>query len=211
MIKLSGVLLFLVCLATASDTPPGGKFNGCPVKGNVGDLTLNGLKNRTSQVSSPDTMTIDDILALPTPTVKTKIPRSKWSASNKQIVAGPEKKGVELEGFLDYVRHQGPEQCNCSDPDQTDFHIWVCPAPNSRKKSCVVVEATPRWQDVNDSWDATSFNALAHAKTHVRITGWLMYDQDHGSEVGKSRATLWEIHPITKIEMEKNGHFEEIQ
>ena len=97
MRRLAGVLLFLLCLATASDTPPGGKFHGWPVNGNVGDLTLNGLKNRTVQVDSPaeDVASIDDILALDTPSVTTRIARSKWSAKNKQIVAGPEKEGVQ--------------------------------------------------------------------------------------------------------------------
>jgi hypothetical protein len=89
-----------------------------------------------------------------------------------------------------------------------EFELSV---PNSRKKSCVVVEATPRWQEANDSWDQTHFDDLALHKTPVRITGWLMYDQDHGSEVGKSRASLWEIHPITKIEVKKNGSFEELE
>jgi hypothetical protein len=213
MLRLGGVLLFLVCLAPASDTPPGGKFHGCPVNGNVGDLTLNGLKNRTAQVDAPseDITSIDDILNLDTPTVTTSIARSKWSAKDKQIVAGPEKEGVQIEGFLGFVKSEGAERCNCGDPDETDSHIWVCPAPKSPKKSCVVVEATPRWQEANDSWDQTSFSALAHEKAPVRITGWLTYDQDHGSEVGKSRASLWEIHPITKIEVKKDGSFEELQ
>src|SRR5882724_7165473 len=122
MLRLLGVMLLFVCLATASDTPPGGKFNGCPVKGLKGDLTLNGLKNRTKQVSSPEIVTIDDILALPTPSVKTRILRSKWPPKDTQIVASSEKRAVQLEGFLDFVKHQGAEECNCSDTNETDFH-----------------------------------------------------------------------------------------
>jgi hypothetical protein len=32
--------------------------------------------------------------------------------------------------------------------------------------------------------------------TEVRIRGWLMLDQEHPEQIGKTRGTLWEIHPI---------------
>jgi hypothetical protein len=73
-----------------------------------------------------------------------------------------------------------------------------------------VVEVTPRWQEVNPNWNLPTFRALAKIGAKVRITGWLLWDQDHGSEVGRSRATLWEIHPITKIEFVKNGRWTEL-
>ena len=39
----------------------------------------------------------------------------------------------------------------------------------------------------------------------VRISGWLFFDSEHGHDLGKRRTTLWEIHPITKIEVFKGG------
>ncbi len=193
---------------------PGGDFHGCPITGELtataGDADLNALKNRTPQVSFPgEPVQVQHMLSLPTPSVTTAVSRKKWSQEDLDIVAEPESKGIQLEGFLVYQRHQAPELCNCKDPDERDFHVWICPATTSDNLDCVVVEATPRWQAVNNNWNQKTFSKLKNAKAHVRITGWLLYDQDHGIEVGKSRATLWEIHPITKIEVEQSGSWVE--
>jgi hypothetical protein len=32
-----------------------------------------------------------------------------------------------------------------------------------------------------------------------------MLDQEHPDQVGRTRGTLWEIHPIMKIEVNRNG------
>lgn len=41
----------------------------------------------------------------------------------------------------------------------------------------------------------------------VRITGWTMLDPEHRNHLNKYRMTLWEIHPITKIEVFRNGEW----
>jgi hypothetical protein len=41
----------------------------------------------------------------------------------------------------------------------------------------------------------------------VRISGWLMFDPEHAAAFGKYRGTLWEIHPITKIEVLRNNNW----
>jgi hypothetical protein len=42
--------------------------------------------------------------------------------------------------------------------------------------------------------------------TQVRIGGWLVLAQEHPEQVGKTRGSLWEIHPITRIEVkDANG------
>jgi len=54
----------------------------------------------------------------------------------------------------------------------------------------------------------------------VRISGWLMFDPDHPSMIldptnpnisGKFRVTLWEVHPITKIEVWQNGAWVDLE
>ena len=41
----------------------------------------------------------------------------------------------------------------------------------------------------------------------VRVSGWLTVDPDHVNHLGKYRDTLWEIHPIAKFEVFKDGEF----
>ncbi len=38
-------------------------------------------------------------------------------------------------------------------------------------------------------------------KARIRVTGWQMFDQEHPEQIGKTRVSRWEIHPITKIEV----------
>jgi len=35
----------------------------------------------------------------------------------------------------------------------------------------------------------------------VRISGWTLLDPEHRNHLNHYRSTLWEIHPITKIEV----------
>jgi hypothetical protein len=41
----------------------------------------------------------------------------------------------------------------------------------------------------------------------VRISGWLVYDFEHFGVIGTRRATVWEVHPITVIEVQQNGQW----
>lgn len=54
-------------------------------------------------------------------------------------------------------------------------------------------------------WTDAKLKDLVTQKCHVRISGWLMWDQEHPEQIGNHRATLWEIHPIHLIEFEQNG------
>jgi hypothetical protein len=41
----------------------------------------------------------------------------------------------------------------------------------------------------------------------VRISGWLMMDPEHPDQIGNTRGTIWEIHPIMQIEVQESGGF----
>ena len=46
---------------------------------------------------------------------------------------------------------------------------------------------------------------IVKKKQRVRISGWMMLDPEHPDQVGKTRGSIWEIHPIMKIEVNQNG------
>jgi hypothetical protein len=61
---------------------------------------------------------------------------------------------------------------------------------------------------VSDDWSTEALRArLLHHR--VRVTGWLLFDAEHrnaaeNTEPGGAhnwRATAWEVHPITKLEV----------
>jgi hypothetical protein len=43
----------------------------------------------------------------------------------------------------------------------------------------------------------------------IRATGWLMYNFEHHAQIAKTRGTLWEVHPVMKIEVFQSGESKE--
>ena len=65
---------------------------------------------------------------------------------------------------------------------------------------------------LTDQWNLTIQHQLANTATlQVGYIGQhgthLMVDPEHRNHLGKFRSTLWEIHPITKIEVFSNGEW----
>jgi hypothetical protein len=52
---------------------------------------------------------------------------------------------------------------------------------------------------------------LVNSSNQVRVSGWLMYDSEHINVIGTQRATVWEVHPITKVEIQSNGQWVDIE
>ena len=67
------------------------------------------------------------------------------------------------------------------------------------------VEITPRWESVRAGWRIEALERLAQRHARVRVTGWLMWDEEHPEAVGQSRATQWEVHPVTNFEVYDGG------
>jgi hypothetical protein len=67
----------------------------------------------------------------------------------------------------------------------------------------MVVEISPRERLCHPEWvnAATYLKPVVTAKEKVRVTGWLTYDQEHPEQLGKTRRTLYEIHPIHAIQV----------
>jgi len=53
----------------------------------------------------------------------------------------------------------------------------------------------------------SDLDAVVNKNVPVRISGWLFYYYEHVSLIGSQRASVWEIHPITKIEVQRNGQW----
>jgi hypothetical protein len=47
-------------------------------------------------------------------------------------------------------------------------------------------------------------------RSRLRISGWLMLDTEHPDQLGKTRVTLWGIHPVTKIEVWSDQEWREL-
>jgi hypothetical protein len=130
--------------------------------------------------------------------------RGRWSESR----AG------RVEGFVVEVVEGGVEAANCYSYRERDVHIHVAPRADAPRSEWVVVEVTPRartWA-VEWGWDwrvDVLRNELVGRR--CRFEGWLLFDREHADESehtapgarGNWRATAWELHPVTSIEVLK--------
>jgi hypothetical protein len=160
---------------------------------NTPEAGLNILKNRRAQPTIARPVSVSEMLAYP-------------HHDDATLEASD---AVVLKGQLVGTRHERGESPNCG--VETDYHIWITAIDashpqgarltklqvQSRKKHAVVVELTPNIQDVHPSWGSKLQRRLA--RKNVCITGWLLYDPAHPPQLGHTRGTLWEVHPITGI------------
>lgn len=154
---------------------------------------LNILKNRRIAPGIVNEISTSDVLAYP-------------NHDDANLEASD---GMVLKGQLLQAVHEGPESPNCG--TEHDYHIFIGAIDTahaqgahltkaqvrSRKKHSVVVELTPNIQDLYPAWGDRLQQELAGR--NVCITGWLLYDYEHPPQIGHTRGTLWEIHPVTGI------------
>lgn len=179
-------------------------YNNCP---NIGQGTsqrlqeLNKLKNRYSVPLNKDinpNITVDAIL-------KPGNDTARWSTGE----------AVQLIGYVFDVKPGGDETCNChsNDKSQMDTHIVLVADPAKNNGSLrIIVEITPRMRFLmmqkGIDWSTDTIKST-FMNQWVKVTGWLFFDDEHKSSAENThpgnasnwRATSWEVHPITSIEL----------
>ncbi|HEY3783194.1 MAG TPA: hypothetical protein VGL56_19110 [Fimbriimonadaceae bacterium] len=125
-------------------------------------------------------------------------------------------KGADVQAYVVKVKPGGAETCNCQTPDQQwwDTHIYLSPEKGTTDlMKCFIVEVTPRFRLAGNSGlvgqTTQDLKTALKPGTEVEVTGWQFYDAEHkgsaatlnNSKAGDWRATCWEIHPVTDIEI----------
>lgn len=127
---------------------------------------------------------------------------TRWSAS----------RAARLEGYVVPVAKAGVELANCYLPCSRDTHIDVALRADAPPRDHIVLEVTPRmeeWARLQGlDWSASTLKQRLTGHW-CSFEGWLFFDLSHVAESentapqrqGNWRASAWEIHPITKIEI----------
>ncbi len=182
--------------------PFGEPYHGCTPRAAEGDHQLNRRKNRTDSAVW-NLVSISSILDLGHPAHLSKN-RDNWTPQQVLGVAQFEGIPVQVVGWLVDLDKEGSETCNCSSCDDVDYHLWVVDGPEkiNDKTQALVAEITPRISKDNadDIADGVRAAKTPNGLRQIRISGWLMLDQMHLSQVG--RPTPWEIHPIIKFDIQ---------
>ena len=179
----------------------------CGPTGSALGNETNRLKNREDVPSNYHRVSFDAFFDLPD--LQLPKDRSKWEESNAKDIAKFEGVTISMTGYLVAIKPQDAgtgETTNCrwTKYAETDWHMALVEEPGQGEKVAVVVETTPRVRIKHKNWTEKNLEDWLDKDLPVRISGWLMFDPEHRNHMGKYRKSMWEIHPITRIEVWKN-------
>jgi hypothetical protein len=139
--------------------------------------------------------------------------RGEWSWRDSIAVAQHEGLPVVIEGYFVASKQEGPEATNCHGAETRfrDWHLWLSATPGKDRRRSIVVETTPVIRARHPEWSFSDVRRLVRDSTLVRVSGWLMLDPEHPEQLGKTRGTLWEIHPVMRIEVQRDGQWIPLQ
>lgn len=197
--KLTGLLLLLAASSTAAllfaqaNCPPQGSalFSRSPTQ-----FVL--LKNR---VEPPRPSDFDERVTLEA-LLRPGDDRARWSDA----------RAAAVEGYVVRVGAGGVESANCYSLTWRDTHVYMASRPEAPERERVVLEVTPRVRDrmrrQGADWTEEALRRELVGRW-CRVEGWLLFDLEHADEAentapgraGNWRATAWELHPVTRIEV----------
>jgi len=205
--KLIIPLLFcFLPLAAGPQAPPPNMdiFDGCGMEGSATSTRLKNLNRLKNRYTAPQTNAVNHSITL-SAVLAPGDDRTRWSSSS----------GAEITGYVFDVKPGGGETCNCgkTDPAHTDAHIELVLSPtDSTATRQVVVEVTPRMRATMNAtgtdWSTTTLRTQVRHKW-VKVRGWMTFDAQHANAAENTnpggtnnwRATAWEIHPVTDIQV----------
>ncbi len=191
--------------ALAAPAPLGAQevYHGCGMAGSATAAraqALNRLKNRYTEPAPQEIDTGATLAAL----LRPGDDRGRWS----------EQRGATITGYVRAAKPGGFETSNCLAVGRQwrDTHIELVLDPMDGTSLPVIVEVTPRWRAMMAAKGIHWSSATLHKSIvgrWVRVTGWLMFDSEHAAAAENTapgrardwRATAWEVHPITAMEV----------
>ena len=149
--------------------------------------------------------------------------RPVWTQQQRDDILRVEGIALTVTGFLAAAKAGSSEGTNCKFTGEanTDWHIAFTEHFDDPEAKAMVVEPTPRLKRSRPGWNRTALKEWIGDRRDptdsVRITGFLFYDPDHRAHIiaanpnKRFRYTMWELHPITKIEVFSNGTWVDIK
>jgi hypothetical protein len=177
-------------------------YHGCGMEGDArsqGVQALNRLKNRYAAPQQ-----IDPVITL-----------AAMLAPGRDTGRWKVKQGAEIVGYVFDVKVGGIESTNCHvrAAEQRDTHIELVLDPMAGSPTQrVIVEVTPRLRGIMSAqgmdWSTRALRDRLLGRW-VKVRGWMLFDMEHQNQSENTapgrernwRATAWEIHPITSIEV----------
>jgi hypothetical protein len=186
----------------------------CGPSGDDDGNATNLRKNRTDLPATYHLVTFDSVAKLPYPDEAKR--RADWTPAHLKEIARFEGAALTVTGYIvNRIKVQTGgrgESTNChwTRSDEVDWHIPLVERPHDVEATAIVAETTPRVRIDHPKWTPGRLAPWVNTDKPVRVSGWLMFDPEHQNHLGKFRSTLWEVHPVTKIEVFKDGEWTDL-
>jgi hypothetical protein len=176
----------------------------CPLVGDTQNPNVQALNKLKRRMTVPTPGDMDPAVTL-TALVAPGDDTTRWDSS----------RGAQVSGYVADVKVGGIESVNCHTRQAAfrDTHIELTLDPMGNDESTyVIVEVTPQVRQKMEAqgvdWTTPTLRKTLLGRW-VRVSGWLLFDEEHKQNARNTgspgahiwRATIWEIHPITNIEV----------
>lgn len=182
-------------------TPLTENFNGCPGEGDAEDIELNRRKNRVDQATWQP-VELSALLGLVWSKGIEGRHMDQWRAQDRAEVMIHNGVPIQTEGFVIQAKANGPEGANCYSRTLLTSQIWLVQKGDDPLAKSIVAAVSPRALAGHKEWTVENLQKLAQRKSRIRISGWTLINPEHPAEIGKTTSTLWEIHPVTAIDVQ---------
>jgi hypothetical protein len=175
--------------------------SSCPTRGITLSAEKEAFVRRKNSAALPQEADFDGRVRLET-LLQPLDDRGRWA----------EARAVAVEGYVVGVGAGGIEAANCFSPLRRDTHLYLSTKRDALPRERLVAEVTPRIRDWarqhGRDWSEAALRRELSGRW-CRVEGWLLFDREHAEEAentapgraGNWRATAWEIHPVTNIEV----------
>ncbi len=182
-------------------------FNGCPPEGQGGDEELNLLENRVDE-GKYVSLSFDTLLTLRWPKNIERQAMSAWPPQSDAYIKQFQGMPVSLTGYILLTKEAPPSPANCNrnNFENSDWNISLANNLDDPLSQSVIAAVTPRVRN-DHKWTIDAIRTASYQHLQVRISGWLLFNPTRPGDVGTSRATLWEIHPVMQIEVFQDGRW----
>jgi hypothetical protein len=203
MKALAAALCLSLSAATALARAPG----ECPPRGDAARGKIRDLNEQMARTDSPSDDDVDD-----TVTLEALVEPGQDDLRFENGTA------VVVSGYVVAVRDGGATSANCHSADPADQDSVLELASDSNVPDAahrVFAVVTPRWRALMArqklDWSTRGLRAR-YLRRWVTLAGWLLFDFQAaaralntapGPGVVITRATAWEVHPVTAIELDE--------
>jgi hypothetical protein len=193
--------------------PGGGKSGPCPPQGDATRPEIRALNEKKARNDTPADDDVDETVTMEA-LLEPGDDSLRW-----QVGAA-----IEVVAWVVEVRDGGPTSANCHSADAAEHDTILELTPDAdvfdraHRVFAAVTPARRRLMGKNgEDWSTRSLRAQ-YLHRYVAVMGWLVYDPEAAGRAvntaenaGPSitRATAWEIHPATGIELAEEGGAEE--